>query len=47
MRPACWLDLTKIVIPTGSGAKDDPYGLDLAPAFHDEVTALENQTTED
>lgn len=47
VRPACWLDLTKIVIPTGSGTKDDPYGLDLAPAFHDEVTALEDQTTEE
>lgn len=47
VRPACWLDLTKIVIPTGTGAKDDPYGLDYASAFNEEVWALENQTTED
>ena len=47
MRPACWLDLTKIVIPTGTGTKDDPYGLDLAPEFHAEVTALEDQATEE
>lgn len=47
MRPACWLDLTKIVIPTGTGTKDDPFGLDLAPEFHAEVTALEDQATEE
>lgn len=47
VRPACWLDLTKIVIPTGTGAKDDPYGLDYASAFNEEVWALEDQTTED
>lgn len=47
MRPACWLDLTKIVIPTGTGTKDDPYGLDLAPEFHAEVTALEDQAMEE
>ena len=47
VRPACWLDLTKIVIPTGTGTKDAPYGLDYASAFNEEVWALENQTTED
>ena len=47
MRPACWLDLTKIVIVGGSGTKDDPYELDYAAAFNEEVWALENQTTEE
>lgn len=47
MRPACWLDLTKIVIVGGAGTKDDPYELDYAAAFNEEVWALENQTMEE
>ena len=30
MRPACWLDLTKMEILSGSGTKDDPYVLNTA-----------------
>lgn len=47
MRPACWLDLTKIVIVGGAGTKDDPYELDYAAAFNEEVWALEDQAMEE
>ncbi|MBQ7850587.1 MAG: hypothetical protein IJ343_12740 [Clostridia bacterium] len=32
MRPACWLDMTKVVIASGEGTKENPYTLQTGTA---------------
>ena len=47
MRPACWLDLAKVTILSGTGTKEDPFTLNTAeePAVAEAVT-LETLTAE-
>ena len=47
MRPACWLDLTKAAILSGTGTKEDPFVLDTAqePVVAD-VVVLDNPTAD-
>lgn len=47
LRPACWLDLTKVTILSGEGTKDAPFVLDIAeePVVV-EAVPMENPTAE-
>jgi len=50
MRPACWLDMTKVEILSGTGTKEDPYALAAvlcAEPVVTEVTPLDNAPTEE
>ena len=46
MRPACWLDMTKVVIASGEGTKESPYTL-LTQAEHEMLPAAEAALPED
>ena len=41
MRPACWLDMTKVVIASGTGTLEDPYVLQTAAPQTDTVETIE------
>ena len=47
MRPACWLDMTKVVILSGTGTMEDPYVLMTAeaPAAAEEAVLTESCCT--
>lgn len=47
LRPACWLDTSKVVILSGTGTKEDPFVLDTAqePVVAD-VVVLDNPTAD-
>lgn len=44
MRPACWLDMTKVVIASGSGTLEDPYVLQTETAAPAEPAATAAET---